>query len=95
MVQIVENWSRVTGTVEAFAPSGDPQRPGVLSLRISAVCPVEPFADLMAGWEGRTIEVPVPASLLPRLDLVPGRSVTLRLRRGGPTAVFSHPEEPG
>lgn len=95
MVQIVENWSRVTGTVESFAASDDPQRGGVLRLRIDAVRPLEPFPNLMADYEGRTIDVSLPASLLPRIDLAPGRRLTLRLRRGGPTAVLSHPEEMG
>lgn len=95
MVQIVENWSRVTGTVESFAPSADPEHLGVLRLRVDAVHPVEPFANLMAGYEGRIIEVSIPASLLPLLDLAPGRTLALRLRRGGLTAVFCHPEEMG
>lgn len=95
MVQIVENWSRVTGTVESFTPSEDPQDPGRLRLRITSVQPVEPFANLMAGYEGRVVDISVPATLLSRLSLAPGRSVTLRLRRGGPTGVFGHPEEGG
>lgn len=95
MVQIVENWSRVTGTVEDVTPSEDPRNPGRLLLRIDSIQPVEPFANLMAGYEGRTVEISLPAALLSRLPLVPGRSVTLRVRRGGPTGVFSHPDEGG
>jgi hypothetical protein len=92
MVQMIENWSDVEATVVAVETSGAIEGHGTLRLEIGAVAPVEGFADLMADYPGRTVDVQVRRALLDRLDPQPGDRLRLRLRRGGPTAIFAHPE---
>ncbi len=84
MVQIVENWALVDGTVEALQPSSAGTG-AVLTLRVNRVAPVERSAgslypNFLEGREGSSIRVVLPEQAG---DSVPvGTTVRVRVRRG-------------
>jgi hypothetical protein len=90
MVQVVENWADVTGTVEGA--SADEQRPGYLrvSVALRASREVPGFPDLMRPSVGSTVDILVPAQQ--GAGLRSGQLVAGRVRRAGPTDCFAGPQ---
>ncbi len=87
MVQIVENWSRVAGRVEAWDPPAQPDTPGTLTVRVERIDDVarqagSPYANLLAGREGRVLRIQVPAVAAARLNVAVGDRIALDVRRG-------------
>ena len=86
MSQIVENWSRVTGQVESWQPSGD-QAPGLLKLRIRRVGVVpraegDAYPSLLQATEGEVLTVRLSTSAASTLRIAAGRDIELDVRRG-------------
>jgi hypothetical protein len=98
MTQIVENWARVTGRVEAWDPPAEAGGFGTLTLRVEHVSDIArprgaPFRNLLKGDEGRCLRIHVPAAAVPRLTLSVGTRIHLDVRRGrSPDHVFARPE---
>lgn len=93
MVAMVENWSRLEGTVVAVAPAADLAAFSVVQVEVSAVAAVASFPNLLAETAGTRLNVYVANDLAGRLALAPGQRVRGRVRRGGPTRIFAHPDE--
>jgi hypothetical protein len=97
MVQIVENWSRITGCVERWQPADRPDGSGALTVRVERVEEVvrpagQAYPNLLAGCEGRVIQIEVPAIVASRLDIKPGDRVEVQVRRGrSPEQLFARP----
>jgi hypothetical protein len=84
---IVENWSRVIGQVEAWDPPAQPGGAGTLTVRVERVDDISspagsPYPNLLAGTEGRTLRVQVPAATASQLDFKQAASIELEIRRG-------------
>jgi hypothetical protein len=97
-VQIVENWSRIRGRVEAWRP---PRRPGESGTLTVAVDDVENVAsrdgshhrNLLADAAGQTMQVIVPPGAAKELRARKGAIAVVEVRRGSsPDRVFAHPE---
>jgi hypothetical protein len=98
MVQIVENWSRIRGRIEAWQPPPNAGDPGTLTLTVERVDDVaspdgSPHRNLMSDAAGRTLQVVVPASAAASVAPQKGCTAVVDVRRGNnPDRVFAHPE---
>ena len=98
MTQIVENWSRLSGTVESWDPPKNPNDQGILTVHVEQVGSVAKehgaaYANLLEGVNGTTVRIRVPAAAVPRIRARPGEGVTLVVRRGRSlNLLFAHPE---
>lgn len=95
MVQSVENWCCVSGTVddldrEAGNAKANPDQ-AVLSIRIGKIKPVEGYAALIRIEDAATISVIVRRSQLGNGQAA-GQHVTIPVRVAGPDRCFAHPD---
>jgi hypothetical protein len=87
VTHIVENWSRIVGQVEALDPPAQPGGAGTLTVRVERVDDIagpagSPYPNLLAGTEGRTLRVQIPAATASQLDFTEASSIALDIRRG-------------
>ena len=90
MVQIVENWAEVEGRVVQVRPAAGLAGFSTVELDVEHVQPVEGFPNFFAG--GGRIAVNVQQDALTAAGLREGRLARLRIRRGGLTSNFAHPD---
>lgn len=92
MVQAIENWADLTGRVKEVRPH--PELPGysVASVDVDSVRNVEKYPNLFEWAPKQTIEVNVPSDKAGEIKESLGKTVSLRVRKAGPTAVFAHPD---
>jgi hypothetical protein len=90
MVQVVENWADVTGTVEGTR--ADERRPGYVRVAVAlhGSREVPGFPDLMRPSVGASVDILVPAEQAHGLQR--GQQVAGRVRRAGPGDCFAGPE---
>ena len=93
MVQMIENWSCILGVLLGIIapPQGGDGRGG-LRVRVDRVEPVVGFANLLADRTGDTLEILVTTEQLAQAQEHVGEPVRIRVRRGGPSRVFAHPD---
>ena len=97
-VQIVENWSRIHGRVEAWQPPRRPGEPGTLTLVVERVDDVASAdgshcRNLMADATGTTLQVMIPAGAATGVQPRKGSTAVIDVRRGrSPDRVFAHPD---
>ncbi len=91
MVQIVENWTDVVGTVRAITTRDDVMNDATLWLVVDAVHDVEGSPNLLAATPGELLEVATPRASLDDAGVVSGTQVKARVRRAGPGRVFAPP----
>ena len=97
-MQVVENWSRVTGRVVAWTPPTGDDEPGELVVDVDRVEPVarqggKPWPNLLEKAEGQRLRVRVPPSAAKGLQAQAGVSIELSVRRGrDASVVFANPE---
>jgi hypothetical protein len=89
-MQVIENWSDLTGQVVRL--QDDAERPGykLLDLAVKIADPVPGVAHLLADKQGSNLSLHVPASAA--TNLATGDNITVRARLAGPNLFFSHPE---
>jgi hypothetical protein len=89
-VQIVENWSDVTGTVGSCRPS--PNVPGFVEIEIvvEQVKPVEGVANLLEHAAGKNLTVLVPEEVVKSLNITLGDKIECRVRRATLDRAFVH-----
>jgi len=61
-------------------------------VHVNSASAVEGFANLLADSAGKTVHVYVRQGTAAEQRLKPGAEVHLRLRRGGPSKIFAHPD---
>ena len=89
-VQIVENWSDVTGVVRSYQPAADTIGFMAVELTVQKVSPVEGFTNLLEQLEGKSLVVLMPEELVKPLNIGLGDIITCRVRRAGTNRVFVH-----
>jgi|SRR5512143_1179147 hypothetical protein len=89
-VQIIENWSDVTGVVQSCQSSPDVAGFMAVELAVEKVNPVEGFANLLGHMAGKTLVVLVPEELAKSLDITPGDAIEGRMRRANLDRIFVH-----
>ncbi len=89
-VQIIENWSDITGKVRACEPS--PNVAGFMAVEIAVeqVKAVEGFANLLGQAVGTNLMVLVPDELVKALAITAGDMITCRVRRANLERSFVH-----
>lgn len=92
MVQIVENWSDITGKVDTVSASTTNSGFRAASVHIDSARIVENYPNLLQQTVGQTIFIQVPDDLAGRLQLKPGDAIEARVRQGGPDRYFVHPD---
>src|SRR5262245_42614189 len=97
-MQIVENWSRISGTVESFEVPQLPEADGIITVRVSRVAEVrdkrgDHYPNLLKDAKGTVVRVRVPAEAIRHLKAKPGDAIELDVRRGrSPSVLFAHPD---
>ncbi|MGH9142810.1 MAG: hypothetical protein ACRD2I_16890 [Vicinamibacterales bacterium] len=98
-MQIVENWSRIRGRVEAWQPPRKAGESGVLTIAVADVEDVpspdgsDHHRNLLTEAAGKTVHVVVPASAAQHIAARKGSTAVVRVRRGPSTErVFAHPD---
>ena len=81
MVQIVENWAELTGTVQSIGTSDKGADHGLVLLEVEAVADVEGFPNLVRVNPGEVVPVIVRRDTLERAGVVQGSHVRGRVRR--------------
>jgi hypothetical protein len=89
MVQMMENWAQVEG--ETRSVDDKDERFVTVRLAVDRIADVPGFANLFNEAPGAEVAIDVPRELASRLDVAPGRRLSLQVRRGGPQ-LFAHPE---
>lgn len=95
MVQAIENWCCVTGTIDKLdsrsaRTKGNPDQ-SVLLIRIDKIKPVEGYPTLIHAEDAATISVIV-RRLQIDADRIDGRRVAIPVRLAGPDRYFAHPD---
>lgn len=84
-MQIVDNWTLVTGTVTAVAADG-----ASFSVRVKTLAAVPGFPSLVSVSAGDVLDVGVPAgSQAPAV----GASIALRVRKAAAQRHYAHPAD--
>ena len=91
-VQIVENWSDITGVVRFYQPSPDVAGFMAMELSVEKVTPVAGFPNLLEHTQGKSLVVLMPEELVKSFNVHLGDTLTCRVRRAGPDRVFVHSE---
>ena len=97
MVEIVENWSRISGRVEIWEPPAAPDAAGTLAVSVDRVETVArdsgaAYANLLSDAKGRTLRIHVPSSAAASLHPSAGARIVLDVRRGRtPDQLFARP----
>ena len=91
-MQIVENWSNITGEVKDHHPSKSVDGFTTLKIAVKDVKPVNNFSNLLKEASGKTIEVNVPNDIVNSSELKPGAVVSGQVRRAGLNNIFAHPD---
>jgi hypothetical protein len=96
MVNVIENWSQVTGTIRTIEP--DPELPDhvLLTVEIDSVDPVqresgEHFPNLLARTLDQTVELTLRADAAARGDVRPGKRISARVQLFSPSRLFIDP----
>lgn len=89
-MQIIENWSDISGTVLSLQPSPSVSGFIEVELQVEKVNPVEGFANLLGDWEGKPLVVLIPEELVRSLDIRPGNAIECRVRRANLDRSFVH-----
>jgi hypothetical protein len=84
-MQIVENWSTITGSVVAAAQSA-----GWVDVQVHSVAPVSGFSSLVKAEPGTTLRIQLPAGYAAP---GPGVAVSIRVRMARGGALFAHPTD--
>lgn len=94
MVQVVENWCCVSGTIAQLEQESRNAKVGpdqvVLSIRVGKIQPVADYPSLISMEDVATISVIARRSQLD--DRAEGRHVTIPVRVAGPDRYFAHPD---
>lgn len=91
MVQAIENWTDVDGTIAAVAPAAAGSDRTVVLLEVDTSVPVDGFPDLLGEVVGSQLEVGVRNEVAVDLDLRIGRRLHARVQKVSPTVVVAHP----
>jgi hypothetical protein len=97
MTQIVENWARIAGRVEAWEPPAESGGMGTLTVRVETVSDIPrhqeagTYKNLLKGTEGQSLRIQLPAAGSRGIPPV-GERLELDVRRGrSPDHVFARP----
>jgi hypothetical protein len=91
-VQIIENWSRITGIVQSLQPSTELDEFMVVDVEVQSVEPVEGFPNLLKEAFGKILAIHVPETLVVEAGIKVFDHIECRVRMAGFNRVFVHRE---
>lgn len=91
-MQIIENWSEVSGELLDHYPSQTNKGFVTLEVKINDVRDVEGFKNLLDDKRGEAVHVHVPESLWQGTEPKQRAKVSMRVRMGPSRKLFVHPE---
>lgn len=92
MVQPVENWADVSGSVVQLHELAEDDPFVEAEIHVDAVMPVPGFANLFAWAPGQQIRVRIPRDHAHRLGLETGQWLECRVQKSGPQQVYTDTE---
>lgn len=93
MVQVVENWAVLEGTVKEERPSHVRADLVDVDVEVERVEPYEGFPNLFPEAENTIVSVTIPREVVTELGLAPGDRMRSRVRKASPFDVFAKPDE--
>lgn len=91
-MQVVENWSEITGSVVSREPA-DRAGYDVVAIEVERVGAVEGYRNLLADAEQTRLAVLVPRELAARHAIGPGDHIRCQVRVASTRQAFVHPEQ--
>ena len=91
-MQIVENWSEITGTILATETSIKPKNYNAMTIAVEAIEPVEDYPELISQMVEQEANVYINSDLYESLRLRPGTLIRSRVRLGNTGRLFVHPQ---
>jgi len=92
-VQIIENWSKVTGIVQSLQPSAEVVKFMLIFVEVQSVEPVEGFPNLLKDAVGKILAIHLPETLAEELGVTALDRIECRVRQGGPNRYFVHRDD--
>jgi hypothetical protein len=92
MVQIVENWADLHGTVQSIGDSDKGADFCTVLVEVEDVADVEHFPNLVKVSPGDTVPVIARRDAVERSGVVEGGHVRGRVRKASPFEIFAHPD---
>jgi hypothetical protein len=91
MVQAIENWADLSGTLRDLRPRPGVENMSELVLHVDRADDVEGFPNFLAETPGRELEVAIRNDALPPEPPPAGTRISLRAQRAAPDVVVAHP----
>ena len=92
MVQAIENWAALEGTVRDMRTSDVRADLDEVDVAVDRVEPVDPYPNLLSETLGSTVSVTIPKDVVKRLSIEPGVRIRCQARRTSPLDVFARPD---
>jgi hypothetical protein len=92
MVQIVENWADLKGTVQSISDSDKGPDFCTMLIEVEDVADVEHFPNLVKLSPGEVVSVIARKDAAERSGVVQGGHVRGRVRKASPFEIFAHPD---
>jgi hypothetical protein len=92
LVQIIENWSDISGKVRFYTLSSEVEGFAAVTINVENVRDVPGYANLLSTVAGTEITILVPQTLATQQKIASGTQIDCRVRRGGPNRIFIHPD---
>ena len=93
MVQVVENWAILEGSVEEIRPSEVRDDLAAVDVAVEQIEPFGDFPNLFPGAEGTVVAVTMPKEIVRDRSVEIDSRVRCRVRRASPFTVFAKPDE--
>jgi hypothetical protein len=93
MVQAIENWAKLSGTLREIRPPQGDSPMSELVIQVDRADDVEGYPNMLSDTPGRELAVAVRADDPSDLGVEPGASVHVRAQRAGPDVVVAHPDD--
>ena len=93
MVQVIENWAILEGSVDEIRPSDVRNDLAAVDIAVQRIEPFGDFPNLFPDAEGTVVAVTMPKEVVRDRSLSAGSRVRCRVRRASPFTVFAKPDE--
>lgn len=93
MVQVIENWAILEGSVEVIRPSEVRDDLAAVDVAVGRIEPFGDFPNLFPDAEGTVVTVTMPKEVIRDRRINVGSRLRCRARRASPFTVFAKPDE--
>lgn len=93
MVQVIENWAILEGSVEVIRPSEVRDDLAAVDVAVGRIEPFGDFPNLFPDAEGTVVTVTMPKEVIRDRRINVGSRLRCLARRASPFTVFAKPDE--